>query len=89
MATTPLDIAGGISKKLAKSALVAKVDGEKWDIFRPLERDCKLEIYTFDSEVGKEVRLMTSLLTSLPTSSLSLVSISRHLLFPSFAVDVI
>lgn len=51
--TTPLEIATGISKSLAKKVLVAKVDGEYWDLFRPLEGDCKLELFTFDSPEGK------------------------------------
>ena len=41
-ATTPFDIALGIHKKLAQNALVAKVDGEFWDMKRPLEGDCAL-----------------------------------------------
>ena len=42
--TTPKDVATGISKRLGKEALVAKVDGQDWDVFRPLEGDCKLQI---------------------------------------------
>lgn len=53
-ATTPFDIALGIHKKLAQSALVAKVDGEFWDMRRPLEGDCALALFTFDDEEGKE-----------------------------------
>jgi threonyl-tRNA synthetase len=53
--TTPLDIARGISKKLAENALVAVVDEQKWDLGRPLEKDCKLSIVTFDSPEGKKV----------------------------------
>ncbi|QDZ20434.1 threonine--tRNA ligase [Chloropicon primus] len=51
--TTPKDVASGISKRLGKEAVVAKVNGENWDIFRPLEGDCKLQIFTFDSPEGK------------------------------------
>lgn len=51
--TTPKDVATGISKRLGKEALVAKVDGQDWDVFRPLEGDCKLQIFTFDSAEGK------------------------------------
>lgn len=54
--TTPLDIASGISKKLAQNALVAKVDGGVWDMFRPLESDCALQLCSFDDPDGKEVR---------------------------------
>jgi len=53
-ATTPFDIASGIHKKLAQSALVAKVDGEFWDMRRPLEGDCNLALFTFDDDEGKE-----------------------------------
>jgi len=52
--TTPLDIASGISKKLAQNALVAKVDGGVWDMFRPLESDCALQLCSFDDPDGKE-----------------------------------
>jgi len=38
----PLDIAGQISEGLAKRAIGAKVDGELWDLKRPLESDCML-----------------------------------------------
>lgn len=54
-ATTPLDIAMGISKGLAKKVVVAKVDGNEWDVFRPLEGDCALQLCNFDDDAGKEV----------------------------------
>lgn len=54
--TTPLDIASDISKSLAKKVVVAKVDGEVWDLFRPLEGDCSLSLHSFDDPEGKEVR---------------------------------
>lgn len=54
--TTPLDIANSISKSLAKKVVVAKVDGEVWDLFRPLEGDCNISLHTFDDADGKEVR---------------------------------
>lgn len=54
-ATTPQEIVSTLSRSLAKKALAAKVDGEVWDIFRPLERDCQLQILTFDDPDGKEV----------------------------------
>mmetsp|Transcript_23413 Transcript_23413/g.39131 ORF Transcript_23413/g.39131 Transcript_23413/m.39131 type:complete len:714 (+) Transcript_23413:94-2235(+) len=52
--TTPLDIANGISKKLGQNALVAKVDGEVWDMFRPFEGDCTLAMCDFSTPEGKE-----------------------------------
>lgn len=53
--TTPLDIANSLSKSLAKKVVVADVDGGKWDLFRPLERDCELHLHTFDNVKGKDV----------------------------------
>jgi hypothetical protein len=55
-ATTPLDIANEISKSLAKKCVVAKVDGETWDLFRPLEGDCALQLLSFEDPDGREVR---------------------------------
>ena len=53
--TTPLDVANQLSKSLAKKVVVADVDGGKWDLFRPLERDCRLQLYTFEDAKGKDV----------------------------------
>ena len=44
--TRPLDIALSISKRLAEEALVAKVDGNLWDLTRPLEGDAAVSILT-------------------------------------------
>ena len=52
--TTPMDIALGISKGLAKKSVVARVDGGVWDMMRPLEGSCKLELVTFDDPDGKD-----------------------------------
>ena len=52
--TTPLDIAGEISKSLAKKSMVAKVNGEEWDVTRPLTGDCSLELFGFETPEGKE-----------------------------------
>jgi threonyl-tRNA synthetase len=41
--TTPYDIAAEISvQSLASKAIVSKVNGELWDMGKPLEGDCKL-----------------------------------------------
>jgi hypothetical protein len=53
--TTPFEIAKGLSKSLAEKAIVAKLDGDEkqlWDISRPLEKSCKLEILTFEDAIG-------------------------------------
>ena len=44
--TTPLQIAEQIGKRLADDAVVARVDGQLWDLTRPLEKDSTLEILT-------------------------------------------
>ncbi|MEM1390763.1 MAG: threonine--tRNA ligase [Pseudomonadota bacterium] len=43
---SPFEIAESISKSLAKKAMAAKVDGELYDLMRPLEGDAKVEILT-------------------------------------------
>ncbi|KAK6132124.1 hypothetical protein DH2020_034115 [Rehmannia glutinosa] len=52
--TTPFDVAKEISKSLASNALIAKVNGVLWDMNRPLEGDCKLELFTFDTDEGRD-----------------------------------
>ncbi|GBF56774.1 threonine-tRNA ligase [Candidatus Phycosocius bacilliformis] len=53
--TTPLAIAEGISKTLAKKVVAAKIDGDWWDLTRPLDRGGKFELVTRDSADGLEV----------------------------------
>lgn len=79
--TTPLEIAEGISKRLAADAVVALVEftepvddscapcvaadgeddeeeeetkGQLWDLTRPLEGNCKLELIKFDDVRGRD-----------------------------------
>src|ERR1035437_7683909 len=44
--TRPIDIAKSISPRLADAAIVAKIDGELYDLTRPLEKDAALQILT-------------------------------------------
>src|SRR5579862_1405036 len=44
--SSPLDIAKSIGPRLADDAVVARVDGDLWDLTRPFEKDAKLEILT-------------------------------------------
>jgi threonyl-tRNA synthetase len=44
--TTPLDIAKSISPRLADAALVARVNGDLYDLGRPIETDASLQILT-------------------------------------------
>lgn len=53
--TTPYHIAADISPELAESIVVAKVNGELWDLDRPLEGDATLELLTFDHEEAQAV----------------------------------
>ncbi|XP_021536169.1 threonine--tRNA ligase 2, cytoplasmic [Neomonachus schauinslandi] len=53
--TTPYQVATEISPELAESTVVAKVNGELWDLDRPLEGDSTLELLTFDNEEAQAV----------------------------------
>ncbi|XP_040855035.1 threonine--tRNA ligase, mitochondrial isoform X3 [Ochotona curzoniae] len=53
--TTPYQLAWRISPTLADSAVAAQVNGELYDLERPLETDSDLTFLTFDSPEGKAV----------------------------------
>ena len=59
--TTPMDVAKSLPKSVLKKAVVAKVKGKSatdaitWDLLRPLEEDCSLELCTFEDKIGKDV----------------------------------
>ena len=48
------DLAKEISEGLARNATCAKVDGEVKDLRYVIEKDCELEILTFEQEEGKK-----------------------------------
>jgi threonyl-tRNA synthetase len=52
---TGLAIAQGISPGLAKKAAVIEVNGELWDLTRPIDRDAKVSIITRDKPQALEV----------------------------------
>ncbi len=52
---TGLEIAQGISPGLAKKAAVVRVNGELWDLTRPIDRDARFEIVTRDKPEALEV----------------------------------
>ncbi|KAM1859430.1 hypothetical protein ACFX13_011738 [Malus domestica] len=52
--TSPFDIAKDISKSLASSAVIAKVNGDLWDMSRPLEGDCELKLFKFEDDEGRD-----------------------------------
>ena len=49
-----IDIAKDISEGLARAACVAEVDGKIVDLRTTVDKDCTLNILTFDSEEGKK-----------------------------------
>ena len=53
--TTPGGVAAEIGSRLAKAAIAAKVDGEWWDLGRPVDHDARVEIVVAASEEGREV----------------------------------
>ncbi|KAL7887131.1 hypothetical protein AOLI_G00048520 [Acnodon oligacanthus] len=50
--TTPLQIAQNIR---VKGAVVGRVNGELWELARPLEADCELQLLGFESLEGRQV----------------------------------
>ena len=52
---SPMDLAEGISKSLAKKAVIAKVDGQEWDLTRPLNGDARVELVTRDQPEALDV----------------------------------
>src|SRR5689334_1831558 len=53
--TAPLDIARALGQRLADDAIVARVDGNLWDLNRPFENNAKLEILTTKNPEALEV----------------------------------
>ena len=53
--STPLDIAKHISEDLVERSALAVVNGELWDMGRPLEDDCTVELMHFHVEEPKHV----------------------------------
>eukprot|EP00069_Balaena_mysticetus_P007698 bmy_19363T0 len=53
--TTPYQIACGISQGLADNTVIAKVNKVVWDLDRPLEEDCTLELLKFEDEEAQAV----------------------------------
>ncbi len=52
---TPFEIVKTyVGEGLARAALAAKVNGESWDLFRPINNDSKLEIKTWKDNEGIE-----------------------------------
>jgi threonyl-tRNA synthetase len=54
-AVTGLALAESIGKKLAKDAVVVRVNGAPWDLMRPIDTDATVAIVTRDSPEGLEL----------------------------------
>jgi threonyl-tRNA synthetase len=53
--TCPMDIAKSLSKSLSDRVVIAKVNNTLWDLERPLEGSCTLQLLDFESDEGKSV----------------------------------
>ncbi|OBT64172.1 threonyl-tRNA synthetase [Pseudogymnoascus sp. 23342-1-I1] len=56
--TTPSEIAKAISNSLLKRTVIARLNGDNnqlWDLERPLEESCSLELLPFEDEEGRKV----------------------------------
>ncbi len=51
--STGFDIAKSIHPRLAKEALSVTVNGELWDMMRPIEKDSSIQFYKWEDEEGK------------------------------------
>lgn len=48
-----MDVAKSISEGLAKKVLAAEINGEVWDLTRPLKQDVQLRLLTWEDATGK------------------------------------
>ncbi|HLP20558.1 MAG TPA: TGS domain-containing protein, partial [Chitinophagales bacterium] len=51
---TAYDVAASISQGLAKAVVAAEVNGEVWDLTRPINADSSLKLLKFEDEGGKK-----------------------------------
>jgi len=51
--TTSMQIAESISSRLAQDVLAASVNGETWDLTRPITQDATVKLYKWEDEEGK------------------------------------
>lgn len=48
-----LDVAANISSRLAKEVMAATVNGEVWDLTRPIQSDVRIKLHTWKDHEGK------------------------------------
>ena len=51
--TTAMQIAESISSRLAQEVLAASVNGETWDLLRPINQDATVQLLKWEDEEGK------------------------------------
>ena len=51
--TTALEIAESISSRLAQDVVAASINGETWDLSRPINEDSSIKLYKWEDEEGK------------------------------------
>ncbi|MCY7293415.1 MAG: TGS domain-containing protein, partial [Ferruginibacter sp.] len=49
-----MDVAKSISEGLARKVLAANINGEVWDLTRPINSDASLKLLKFEDEGGKK-----------------------------------
>ena len=57
---TGYDIAQGISPRLAAEVLAVGVNGETWDLHRPITADAAIKLYKWDDVEGRHTFWHTS-----------------------------
>ena len=50
---TPFKVAESISPRFAADVLAARINGQEWDIARPINEDAVIELFKWDDEEGK------------------------------------
>ena len=50
---TPLQIAQAISPRLAREVLAASINGEEWDLSRPVKEDAEIKLFKWEDPEGK------------------------------------
>ncbi|MCD7971202.1 MAG: threonine--tRNA ligase [Candidatus Azobacteroides sp.] len=58
--TTPLQIAESISPRLAQDVLAATVNGQPWDLSRPVQEDATIKLHKWDDKEAKHAFWHTS-----------------------------
>lgn len=62
------------SQGLADNAVISRVNGELWDLDRPLEQDCTLELLRFDNEDAQAVSKIDFLIHTVQSCPVSLLT---------------